>query len=211
MINDPKSTKDAPPEAPTRNIPPASETAPFATFATLFHKGIERLAEVQKNTLDIIALQTTEAIGAWKHAAAVPPSAPGMLVLDLANQGIEKVAQAQKGMIDLVVKQSAKAVDMGKQRRDSASKLTTGVADLVSETAESTVAAHKIMLDFAAEQNKVVAAALKRQAGIAGSNPATAAVETMQRNMDVAIETQKELMDAATKPLKAAAPKPAAA
>ena len=84
-----------------------------------------------------IANQTTEAIGAWKQAFAVPPSAPGMFLLDLADQGIEKMAQTQKGMIDLVVQQSAQALDLAKERRDSTSKWTTGVADMMSEAADT--------------------------------------------------------------------------
>ncbi len=206
MINNPKSTKDAPPEAPARDIPPASETAPFTAFATLFHKGVEGLAELQKSKLDLMANQTTDAIAAWKKAFAVPSSAPGTFLLDLADQGMEKMAQAQKGMIDLAVQQSARALDLTKERRDSASKWTNGVAEMVSEAVETTVAVHKICLDFAAEQNKTVATAVKRQAGVAESAPAAAAVDTIQRNVDMAIQTQKELMVAATKPLKAAKP-----
>jgi hypothetical protein len=205
MINNPKSTKDVPADSPARDIPPASATAPFVAFATLFHKGVERFAEMQKNTLDIVANQTTDAIGAWKQAFAVPPSAPGAFLFDLFDQGMEKLAQTQKGMIDLAVQQSAHAIEATKERRDSASKWTTGMADIVSEATERTVAAHKIMLDFAAEQNKVVAAAVKRQAGLAGAPPVAAAVDTLQRNLDMAIQTQKELVEAAAKPLKAAA------
>src|ERR1700733_6432717 len=110
MMNNPKSTKDAPPDSPARETPPASETAPFTAFAALFHKGMERLAEVQKNTLDIVASQSIDVIGAWKQAFPVPPSTPGAVALDVVNQGIERMAQTQKGMIDLVVQQSAHAL-----------------------------------------------------------------------------------------------------
>jgi len=212
MTNDPKSTKDAPPDSPPRDTAPAPETAPYTAFATLFYKGVERLAEMQKISLDMVANQTVDAIGGWKKTFAMPASAPGGYLWDLAEQGVGKMAQAQKGMIDLAVQQSARAVEMSKERRDSASKWTTGAADMVSETAERTVAAHKIWMDFAAEQNKVVAAAVKKQAGFAGAAPApvVAAVDAIQSNVDMAIQTQKEMMDAATKPLKAAAAKQAA-
>jgi hypothetical protein len=210
MISNPKSTKDAPPESPARDTPPAAETPSFSAFAAIFHNGVERLAEMQKLTLDIVANQATDVLGAWKHVFPVPPSMPGATLLEAADQGIERMARTQKGMIDLLVQQSAQALEMSKERSDSASKWTSGAAALLSDAADRTVAAQKILLDFAAEQNKVVAAAMKRQATLAGSTPAAAAVDTVQRNVEVAIETQKELMEAATKPLKAAAGKQAA-
>jgi len=212
MTTNPKSTKDAAPDSPARDTPPASEIAQFTAFATLFQKGVERLAEMQKTALDVVANQANDTIGAWKQTAAVTSSAPGAFLLDLAGQGIEKMAQTQKDMIDLVVQQNARVLDMAKERRDYTSKWTTDVAEMVSEAADRTAAAHKILLDFAAEQNKTVAAAVKKQAGTTPVAAATnAAIDTIQRNVDMAIQTQKELMDAAAKPLKAAAaPKQAA-
>jgi hypothetical protein len=211
MMNDPKSTKDAPPDSPARETPPASETVPIGAFVNVYQKGVERLAEMQKNALDLVANQTLDAIGAWKQAVGGVTPAPAGFLWDLADQGVTKVVQAQKGMIDLAVQQTAKAVEVSKERREYATRWAKGVTDMMSETAGRTVAAHKIWLDFAAEQNKVVAAAMKRQAGFNGSTPAAEAVDTIQRNVEVAIQTQKELMDAATKPLKPAGPKQAAA
>jgi hypothetical protein len=210
MSNNPKSTQDAPPESPARETPPPAEAASYTAFAALFHKGLERIAEVQKNTLDMVARQTTDMLQACKQAYPVPSSWPGTPLFEVVDQGIERMAQTQKGMIDLVVQQSAQALDMAQERRDLASKWTAGLAGMMSETANRTVAAHKSLLDYAAEQNKVVAAAIKRQAGIAGSAPATEAVDAIQRNVDMAIQTQKELMEAAAKPLKTAAGKQAA-
>jgi hypothetical protein len=166
---------------------------------------VERVAEIQKSTLDIVANQTTGAIDAFKEAYSVPSSAPGAFLFDLIDQGMEKMAKTQKDVIDLMVQQSSQALDITKERRDSASKFSHGVADMLAEATDRTVAAHKILLDFAAEQNRVIAAAVKRQAGISGSAPATAAVETFQSNVDVAIKAQKEIMEASAKPLKAAA------
>lgn len=208
MTNNPKSNREAPPDSPARDKAPAPEAVPFMAFATLFQKGVERIAELQKGRLDAIASQTTDAIAAWKHAFSVPPSTPGVFLLDLADQGIAKMAESQKAMIDLAVQQSAQAVDLSRERRDSASKWTAGVTDLMNEAVDTTVAAHKICLDFAAEQNRVFAATLKQQNGVTGSG--AAAVETLQRNMEMAIQTQKDLMEAAAKPLKAAATKQAA-
>jgi hypothetical protein len=210
MSTNPKSTQDAPPESPARDAPPTAEAAPYTAFAAVFQKGLERIAELQKNTLDIVAKQTTDMLGAWKQAYPVPAASPGAPLLDMVDQGIERLAQTQKGMIDLVVHQSAQALDLAKDRRDSTSKWNAGVAGMMSEAADRTVAVHKILLDFAAEQNKVMAAAIKKQAGVAGAAPAAETVDAIQRNVDLAIQTQKELMEAAAKPLKAAAGKQAA-
>jgi hypothetical protein len=174
MTSNPKSTKDAPQESPARNASPASETLPFTAFATLFHKGVKRLAEMQKQALEAAANQTTDVMDAWENVFPVPASAHGATLVD------------------------------------PTSKWTDNVAQMLGEAADRTVAAQKLLLDFAAEQNKVAAGALKRQAGLDGSTAAAVAIDTMQRNVDVAIQTQKELMEAATRPLKAAAGKRAA-
>jgi hypothetical protein len=209
MTNNPKSTQEAPPESPVRETPPA-EGAPYTVFAALFHKGLERIAEMQKHTLDMVSRQTTDVLDTWKQAYPVPPHSPGASLLDVMDQGMERMARTQKGMIDLVVQQNARVLDMTKDRRETASKWTAGLVSMACETADQTAAAHKLLMDYAAGQNKAVASAMKRQSGIAGSAPASDAVDAIQRNVDMAIEAQKELMEAAAKPLKAAAGKQAA-
>jgi hypothetical protein len=205
MTSNPKSTNEAAPESAPRENPPAADTNPYTAFAALVHKGVERLAEMQKVSLDMATRHTSEAIGTCRQSFKVPADTPGIFLMDLADQGIQKMAQAQKGMIDLVVQQSAHNLEMAKERRDLASKWTNGVSGMVSATADRVIAAQEIALDFAAEQNKVVANAVKGQAGFAGSAPAAAAVDTIQRNVDVVIQTQKEMVQSAAKPLKSAA------
>ena|ERR1051326_546055 len=205
MNNNPKSTKDAAPESPAHDTAPAPEVPPYTAVAMLFQKGVERLAEMQKHTLDMVAIQTTDAIAMYKKAVPAAAPMPATFMMDLVDQGMERIIQSQKNMIDLAVQQSARSVEMSKERRESASKITSGMADMVTEAADRTVAAQKIMLDYAAEQNKAFTTAFKRQAGLTGSTPAAMAMDTFQRNVDMAIHTQKELLDAAAKPLKNAA------
>lgn len=197
MTNNPKSTPEAPPENPM------ADAMTYTAFTALMHRGVEKLAETQKLSLDMASKHTTDAIDVCRKAFKMPAEMPGMFLLDLASQGFEKMAQAQKGLIDLMVQQSAQAVEYSNTRRDSASKWTNTVTDAVSETAERVVAAQKIVFDFAAEQNKVIAGAIKKQAAVAGSPQATAAVDTIQRNIDLGIQAQKEMAQAAAKPLKA--------
>jgi len=61
-------------------------------------------------------------------------------------------------------------------------------------------------LDFAAQQSKALSEAAKQQFDISGT-PAAAAAESFQKGIDVLLEMQKDLLEAATKPLKAAAAK----
>jgi len=205
MINSTKSTKDAPPDSPVRDTAPGPETAPFTAFTTLFQKGVERLAEIQKNTVDVFARQAADAAPACKTALSVESSVPLAAAFDMIDQSAGKMAEAQKSMIDLAVQQSAYAVDMAKQRRDYAAKWTAAVAGIFGEAVDRTVAMQNILLGFAAEQNKIVIGAVKRQAGFSGSTPAAMAVDAIERNVEIALQTQKELIDSAAKPVKAAA------
>jgi hypothetical protein len=207
MINNPKSTSEAPAE-PQRE--PAMENVPFMAFAALMHKSVERLAEMQKLTLDIAARQTTDVISAWKTMYKTPPETPWTSALDFAGQSVERMALTQKGVIDLVVQQSAHLVETYKVRTEVVGKNATATADVITGTADRVAAAQKLVLDFAAAQNKAAAETMKQQSGIAGSTPMAAAVETVQRNVDVAIQAQKEMVQAATKPVKAAASSSAA-
>jgi hypothetical protein len=201
MTNDPKSTKDTPPEAPAQ---PAAEMAPYMIFAELYHNGVERLAELQKKSIDIFAMQATEAIGVWKKTVPAPAQG-GLAWMDLADQGIAKVAQAQKGMIDLAVQQSAQNAQLAKGRREPVNKWPAEMTAVMSEAADRAVAAHKISMDFAAAQNTAISAVVKKQSGISCSAPAAAALDAMEHNVDMAIRAQKDMVEAAAKPLKAAA------
>ena len=63
-----KSTPDASPEEKTEN---PEMMFPIAV-ATLFHKGIEMLADLQKSTLDMCAHHTTDAINTMKQVFPAP-------------------------------------------------------------------------------------------------------------------------------------------
>jgi hypothetical protein len=200
MITNPKSSTEAPPES--RENPAGPDMLSYTPFAALTHRGVEKLAETQKLSVDMAAKHTTDAMGVCRMTFKMPAEMPGMFLLDLAEQTLERMAQAQKELIDLIVQQSAQAMEFYKFRGDTASKWTNHMTDAFGETAERAAAAQRIVMDFAAEQNKAVAGALKKQAAVAGSPQATAAVDTIQRNIDLGIQTQKEMAQAATKPLK---------
>jgi hypothetical protein len=196
-----KSTK------PEAGAPAVPEILPIDAFANLFHNGVEKLAEIQKATLDMFAVQSADAINAWKQASHLPPATPGMSFADLAERNIENCIEVQKELMNLAVEQSALGVEAAKERGGSVSKLAAGISGLAQQSAEKAVAAEKIMLDFAASQNKMIGEAAKRECGLAGIAPLCQAVESIQHGMEVVIQGQKEAIETGMKAMKAAAAK----
>ena len=195
MNANPKSTRDVAGEVPGTEMFPSA-------FATMVHKGVERLADLQKATLDVLNQQTLELDSFYRQAFRGMPTLPGMMFMDLAEQAMGRMVEAEKNIIDIAVKQSAQAMELAKQRTDTASKTAEAMKELFAQSTERAVAVHRIVLDLAAEQNKMVAETVKRQAGVAGT-PVARAAETIERGVDTMIETQKEILEAAAKPLKA--------
>jgi len=198
-----KST-EAPPERPVAAKPEARETPPAVVFASLFHNGMVRFAEIQKSAIDQIVQHNAEFQAAWKQTYKAP-SAPAAMFMDLAGQGIEKVAAVQKSLMDLTIEHSALLMDMSKDGAEGTAKRANGIADIVRQSTDKLIAAEKVVLNFAAEQNVLVTERIKKQFGLADAAPAVAAVESVRRGMEVAIDAQKEMIDLAAKPIKAAA------
>jgi hypothetical protein len=171
------------------------------SFVPLYTKSMERMAELQKKSLDIAIQQSFEVVDAWKKALHFVPGAPGLFMFDMVGQMFERYVETQKGAIDLVLEQGHAAVGMAKERGGYASKVGEGVTTLVQRAIDHSVAAQKKALDSFAEQNKAVYEAAKRQFRFS-SNPAT---EAFQTGLDTLIETQKTMLDIASKPLHRAA------
>ena len=177
----------------------AEKTEVAETIATLYTKGVERLAEVQKKGIDLAVRQNAELLDACKKFAQVVPGAPGLFMLDLAANAFERYADTQKGAIDLVLEQSHALAGLVKERAASVSKATEGAAAIVQQTVEHSVAEQKKALDNSAAQTKAAFETAKQQFGLAGT-PAEAAAESFQRGVDGLIEAQKELLDIAARP-----------
>jgi hypothetical protein len=181
----PKSTKTA------------TEKTNFAeSFLPMYTKSVERLAELQKKTLEITAQQNAEWMDAWKKAARSRPENPGLFMFELAGQMFDRFLETQKGVIDMAVEQSHTAAGVAKDRGKSMGKAAEGVTSLFQQAMEQSIAAQKKALDFFAEQQKLAYETTKRQFWFAG-NPA---VEAFQSGMDALIETQKTMLDMASKP-----------
>ena len=166
-------------------------------FIPLYTKNVERLADMQKKSLEIISEQNAEFIDTCKKAFHFIPETPGMFLFDLFGEAFNRVVDTQKGAIDLAVEQSHALANLAQQRGGSPAKVAEGVTALFQQTVESSVAAQKKALDYYSQQQKTVYETAKRQFRI--SNPAA---EVFQAGLDVLIETQKTMLDIASKPLK---------
>jgi hypothetical protein len=197
MPNTSKSSKKAtPPTAPAGN----SEFADI--FSPVVANSVERIADLQKKTLDLAAEQTAEWLGAWKQAFSLfPVAAPGF-IFDVAGQAVQTAIENQKSAIDLVVEQTKSATDITKVRVDAYTKIAAGVAASVKQSVERSVEAQKKVLDFASEQNKTVFESAKKQLS-AVPGPATLIVDSLQRGADAVIEAQKSVLNIASQPFLA--------
>jgi len=168
------------------------------TFIPLYTKNVERLAELQKKSLDIAAEQNTELIDACKKAFSYIPETPGSFLFDLVGQSFNRFVETQKGTIDLAVEQSHVVAGLAKERGGSAAKVAEGVTELFKQSVEHSVAAQKKALDYYAEQHKTACETAKRQFRI----PDNPAADAFQSGIDALIDTQKTMLDILAKPFK---------
>ncbi len=171
-------------------------------FVPLYMKGFELIAELQKKTLEIAAQQNNEWLGAGRKAVSrFVPAAQVNPVFDLAAQAFDTVLETQKEAIDMALEQNQTVSGFTKEGLESLSRVTNGLTELFQKSVEYSVAVQKKSLEFAAEQSKAVYETAKQQFGFTG----TPAVESFQRSLDALVETQKAVLDIASKPLKASA------
>jgi len=133
----------------TKNNPPTE-------FGSLFIKGVERAAELQKKSLDDAARQNAEAIAAYKKGPQAVPSAPA--VYDLAGQAFEGYIETQKSVIDQIVKQTAALVESAKDSGNSAQKVAADFTKTVQQSIEHVVEVQKKALDLVTQEAKAPAA-----------------------------------------------------
>src|SRR5208282_126067 len=170
-------------------------------FIPLYTKNVERLAELQKKSLDIAAEQNAELIDACKKAFQYVPETPGLFLFDLVGQTFERFVETQKGAIDLGVEQSHVVAGLAKEPTGSATKVAEGVTSLFKQSVEYSVAAQKKALDYYSEQHKTAYETAKKQFRIV-NNPAA---DAFQSGIDALIQTQKTMLDIVSKPFKSVA------
>jgi hypothetical protein len=179
-------------------IPEDKQPEAVKTIAALYTKSVERLAEAQKKTLDITLQQNADLIGAWKKIAHATPGIPVPGILDFAGNTFAQFVDLQKGAIDLALEQSEALAGLASERSSYIQSTTESVKSMVQDTLQRTASTQKGAIEFSAKQTKAVIDTFKKQPGVAGS-PAEVAVDSFQRGFDSLIETQKELLNIASK------------
>jgi hypothetical protein len=182
----------------SKKVTPAAAPEFVDAFTPLYLTSVERVAELQKKSLDIVAEQTADFIGAWKKAFSFFPVMPPTVMFDAASQAFQTAIETQKSAIDLAVEQTHGFADVTKIRVDAYSKIAGSVTATFQKSVERSLESQKKVLDFAAEQNKNVFETTKKQLG-ASAGPATAILDTLQRGTDTLIEAQKSMLNVASK------------
>jgi hypothetical protein len=190
-----KSSKKANGAATTTKTTEAADV-----FAPFYVNTVNRVAELQKSSLDAVAEQTTEFVAAWKKAASYFPVPTPTFFFDIFGQAVQTAVETQKSAIDLVVEQTEAVTEIAKQRADAYSKIAETATAAFQTTVTRSVAAQKKALEFAAEQNKAVWEATKKQVG---NGPASIIADTFERGTQTVIDAQKSLLDATTSPFVA--------
>jgi hypothetical protein len=169
------------------------------TVTPLVLNSVERVADLQRKTLDLAAEQTAELIGAWKKAFGYFPVKPPAFFFDFAGQAVQTAIENQKNAIDLVVEQTEAATGIAKVRLEAYAKIADGVSTSVRKSVERSVDAQTKMLEFASTQSKAGFESARKQLG-AASGPATAILDTFQLGADTMIEAQKSFLNFASQP-----------
>ena len=173
-----------------------------AAYATLLNKGLERVVEVSKTSLDLAIEQNTELLASCKKALKASPM-PNLFLLDLAGSAFEGYVALQKNLLGLALEQSTAVIDAVQDSLD-ASKSKDDISALIQQSMDRTVAAQNSVLDYAAKQAKVAGETVKQQPGVTGT-PVEIVTDSVQRGVDTLVAAQKEILNLATNTVKSAA------
>src|SRR5579872_4924504 len=163
-------------------------------MAALFLRGVERMAEIQKQTIDFAVQQSADVVDVVKKAAEKMPGAPKVPFLDLATGAVSRLADTQKAAIDFVVEQNQAWTETFKDRARYDKKAVDATTKMAKQAVERSFVVHKKALDSTAAQTKAVVDATRQQFGFTGTQ-ADAMTESFQKGVDTIVEAQKDLLD----------------
>jgi hypothetical protein len=146
--------------------PTKAETteATCCTFAsaTLFSKGLERVIEASKTSLDLAVEQNAEVLASCKKALNAS-SMPGSFIFDMAGKAFEGYVTFQKSLLDFTVEQNHTAVEAAHEYSHDASKAKEEISHVIRKSVDHAEAAQKTAVDLAAKQTKEVSDTVKHQ------------------------------------------------
>lgn len=163
----------------------------------LFLHGMERMAEVQKQFLDMAMQHTEETVAILKKASEKIPGMPRNPMLEVTSAAVSRYADTQKAAIDFMVEQSRVWTDMFTDRTSAASRSAESTTNAAKQTLQRSFAVQKKALEHTAAQTKAMVDATRRQFGLTGTQ-ADSLSDTFQRGIDTVVDAQKELLDLVT-------------
>ena len=164
--------------------------------SALYLRGVERLAAVQKQLIDVVVQHNKEAFEVIKRATAKIPGAVGAPALDLAHRAVGRSADIHKSAVDLVVEQNKIWMDTFTDRTGTVKKSSESATNAFKHAMESTLAVQRKALEHTASQTKAMVDAARNQFGFSGTQ-ADAMTDTFRRGVDTIVEAQKELLNIA--------------
>ena len=167
-------------------------------FVTLFTHSINRIAEIQKRTIDVATQHNKEVLDLYKQSVQKLPAAYRLPLVEVANTMFERFSDAQKQAIDLMVEQGHALLGAMKDRAAAADKATESAVKQSNQAVDRAVAAQKKVLETTVAQTKAAIEAARQQIDLAEA-PADAAVSSFQKGVDTLVEAQKEMMDLVTR------------
>jgi len=179
--------------APKSTKTTAEKHEPIEEFFPMYTRSVERLGEFQKKMLETMAQQNTDWLESWKKTTGMFPQMPGMFMFDVWTQMFDRFIETEKSGIDMAVEQSKQTLNLARERGTTYGKVTDGFTGMFQQA----LAAQKKALDFYSEQQNTAFETMKRQFRFV-NNPAA---EAFQNGLDTLIETQKAMLDIASKPL----------
>ena len=165
--------------------------------AALYFRGVERMAEVEKQFIDLAAEQNKEMGELIKKAAARLPGAPRIPLFELSYSAVNRFADVQKAAVDFIVDQNRIMIDLFKGRTDVVSKAGEMATNAAKQLMERSIAVQKKALDHTAAHTKAMVDATRNQWGLSGSQ-ADAMTDSFRRGVDTIVEAQKELLNMVT-------------
>jgi hypothetical protein len=164
-----------------------------AAYVSLFGKGLERVVEVSKTSLDLLVVQNTEFLGSCRRALK-GSSLPGFFLLDLAGRAFEDWVTLQKRLLDLTVEQSSAVLEAAQGNNRNAGTAKSGIAQANQQMADRRVTPRKSVPEAAPKLIKVANEVLKQQ--VAGAHT-PAVKDSIEHNAGALIA--KEIVPLAAK------------
>lgn len=164
---------------------------------SLFLHGVERIAELQKQYIDLAVQHNSDMVDVLKKTAEKWPGAPKLPMAEVAKGAVRRYADTQKSAIDFAVQQNRIWTDTFKDRTATVNKSTESTTNVAKQTLERSFAVQKKALENTAAHTKAMLEAARHQFGFTGTQ-ADAMTDTFQRGVEAMVEAQKEFMDLVT-------------